>query len=261
MEIVVCIKQVPDAQDIQWTSNNTMKREGVEGVINPCDLYALEMALEQKRKNSNTKITVISMGPNQAEKALRQAIALGADTGYLVCDKKFSGSDTLATGLTLSRAIQKAVPDFNIILCGQFASDGDTAQTGVQIAENLNAFQITYTDDILEITDDYVIAKQDCEKFFQKIKAPLPCVICVNENKGKKLSDALITGQMKARDAKINILNIDDLGLEDIQTGIKGSPTYVSNVFRPKHTRKCEIIEENNVKTFINNILNEDRNI
>ena len=251
MKIVVCIKQVPDAKDIQWTSNNTMKREGVESVINPCDLYALEAALEQKRKNQNIKIAVFTMGPRQAEKALREAIALGADEAFLVCDKKFSGSDTLATGITLSKAIQVAAPNFSLVLCGQFASDGDTAQTGVEIAQNLNAHQITYATEITELTQNYVVANQNCETYEQKVCAPLPCVVCVEENKEKLLSNALIEGQMRAQDAEIEILDIEKLNLDENLCGIKGSPTYVSGVFRPKHERKCNVVEDKDAANLI----------
>ena len=250
MKIIVCIKQVPDAKDIQWTSNNTMKREGVEGVINACDLYAIETALEIKKKNPQTQIIVFSMGPMQAENILRQAIALGADEAFLICDKIFSGSDTLATGLTLSSAIKAVVPDFDIVFCGQYASDGDTAQTGVEIAENLNAFQVTYALDVLDINEKSAIVSQDCEDYIQSVEVPLPAVVCVMENKTKQLSDALIIGQMRAQDAQIKILTFNDLELKDNQVGIKGSPTYVSNVFRPKINRKCEIIDSHNAIEF-----------
>ena len=260
MKILVCIKQVPDAKDIQWTENNTMKREGVESVINPCDLYALETALDIKKKFDDAQIYAISMGPNQAEKALKETIALGCDEAYLLCDKKFSGSDTLATGLTLSAGIKKIMPDFDLILCGQYASDGDTAQTGVGIAQNLNCNQITYVLEITEITDNYVVAKKDNQNNFEYIKSPLPAVLCVMENKTKELSIATILGQMRAQDSKIKVLTIEDIGLSDEQCGIKGSPTYVSKVFRPIHTRKCEVIDNDKAVDFSQNLVNEVRN-
>lgn len=257
MKIVVCIKQVPDAKDIQWTSNNTMKRESVESIINPCDLYALEAALNLKRKNSEIEITVISMGPKQAENALRQAIALGADGGILLCDKSFSGSDTLATGLTISTAIQKFVPDCKLVICGQYASDGDTAQTGVEIAQNLNLNQITYVMEVVDFDSQYIVANQKLEAYEQTVQTPLPSVICVCENKDICLSDATILGQMRAQDADIKFVDLDALGLNENQVGIKGSPTYVSNVFRPKRTRKCEIIETKDILKTVNSIIDE----
>ena len=260
MKIAVCIKQVPDAKDIQWTSNNTMKREGVESVINPCDLYALESALVQKRQNPNVKIAVFTMGPKQAESVLREAIALGADEAFLVCDKKFSGSDTLATGITLSRAIQVAAPDFSLVMCGQFASDGDTAQTGVEIAQNLNAYQITYATEITELTQNYVVANQNCETYEQKVQSPLPCVVCLEENKNIQLSNALIEGQIRAQDAKIEILDAEKLNLDENICGIKGSPTYVSNVFRPTQERKCETVDEQDAANFVIRLIDEVSN-
>jgi electron transfer flavoprotein beta subunit len=138
MHIVVCIKQVPDTQDIKWTEKGTMIREGVESIMNPFDEYALESALKLKDIYPDTKITVVSMGPPQANDIIRTAIAKGADAGLLVSDRKFSGSDTQATSVTLSSAIKKMLPDFDLIVCGQFAIDGDTAQTGPSMAQHLN---------------------------------------------------------------------------------------------------------------------------
>lgn len=257
MNIIVCIKQVPDAKDIQWTENNTMKREGVESIINPCDLYAIEAALKCKKLNQDVKITAITMGPAQAEKVLRQAIALGCDNAYLICDKRFSGADTLATGKTLSSAIRKIAPNYDLIFCGQFASDGDTAQTGVEIAENLNAYQITYATKLIECKTDYVIAEQETECNTQEIKTPLPCVICTTENKNIELSNALILGQIKAQDAQITQLTLEDLDISPEEIGIKGSPTYVSNVYRPIHNRIGEIINSDMAIKFCETLINE----
>ena len=144
MKILVCIKQVPDTADIKWTENNTIQREGVESVINPFDIYAIETALEIKKSCENVEITALSMGPLQAEEILRKAIAVGCDNGVLVSDKKFAGADTYSTGKTIAAAIKTFCQDFDLIICGQFATDGDTAQTGPTIANNLNIPQVTY---------------------------------------------------------------------------------------------------------------------
>lgn len=256
MNIIVCIKQVPDAKDIQWTENNTMKREGVESVINPCDLYAIEAALKCKKIKPDTVITAITMGPQQAEKILRQAIALGCDEAYLICDKRFSGADTLATGKTLASAIRKISPNYDLIFCGQFASDGDTAQTGVEIAENLNAYQITYATKIIDFEYDFIKAEQETECNTQEVKTPLPCVICTTEHQYTTLSDALISGQIKAQDAQIKTLTLEDLDIDVQNVGIKGSPTYVSNVFRPIHNRKGEIINPDEAVEFCKSLVN-----
>ena len=121
MKIIVCIKQVPDTTDIKWTENNTIQREGVESIINPFDVYAIEEALKLKKIIPDVEITVITMGPLQAEKMLREAIALGCDKGVLITDKKFAGADTYATGKTIASAIKSKLPDFDLIICGQFA--------------------------------------------------------------------------------------------------------------------------------------------
>ena len=144
MKILVCIKQVPDTTDIKWTENNTIQREGVESVINPFDVYAIEEALKLKKSMENVEITVLTMGPLQAEEMLKKTIAIGCDKGVLISDKKFAGADTYATGKTIASAIKSKMPDYDLIICGQFAVDGDTAQTGPSIACQLGIPQITY---------------------------------------------------------------------------------------------------------------------
>ncbi|MBQ8168674.1 electron transfer flavoprotein subunit beta/FixA family protein, partial [bacterium] len=137
MKIALCVKQVPDTSDIKWTENNTMQREGVESIINPYDVYATELALKVK-ESLKANITAFTMGPQQATNMLKELIALGVDEGVLISDKKFAGADTYATGKTIATAIKKTLPDFDLILCGQFAIDGDTAQTGPCVASLLN---------------------------------------------------------------------------------------------------------------------------
>ena len=150
MKIVLCVKQVPDTSDIKWTENNTIQREGLESITNPYDVYAFESALRLKNKYGNVSITALTMGPGQAEEMLRKFIALGADNGVLLCDKKFAGADTYATGKTIASAIESKISDYDLIVCGQFAVDGDTAQTGPSIANFLGIPQVTYVKEILE---------------------------------------------------------------------------------------------------------------
>ena len=147
IKIALCIKQVPDTTDIKWTEHNTIQREGVESIINPFDVYAAEFALKLKSEIKDASITVFTMGPAQAEGMLRKMLSIGCDEAVLVSDKKFAGADTYATGLTLSRAIRTILPDFDLIICGQFAVDGDTAQTGPNIASFLDIPQVTYVKD------------------------------------------------------------------------------------------------------------------
>ena len=153
MNIIVCIKQVPNTTDVKIDPvTNTLVREGVESVINPFDTYAIEEAVRLKERFSG-KVTVVTMGPPQAEKALREAISLGCDEAVLVSDRKFAGSDTWATSYTISCAIKK-IGAFDIILCGKQASDGDTAQVGPGISTHLDIPQVTYVKKIEDIKDN-----------------------------------------------------------------------------------------------------------
>ena len=187
MKIIVCIKQVPDTTDIKWTENNTIQREGVESVINPFDVYAIEKALQVKKELENVEITVLSMGPNQAEDVLRKAIALGCDKAVLVSDKKFAGADTYATAKTLASAIKSKLSNFDLIVCGQFAVDGDTAQTGPEIASQLGIPQITYVKDINRIEENSLYAQRELEDGIETVKVEFPTLLCVSLNACCKL--------------------------------------------------------------------------
>ena len=142
-KIIVCIKQVPDTNDIRWTENNTIQRDGLDSIINPQDIAALQYANNFKYILSDVEVIAVTMGPLQAIEALKEAIAISADDAYLLSDRRFSGADTLATAYTLSAFIKKFHPDFNLILCGYQALDGDTAQTPSCLAEKLSIPQIT----------------------------------------------------------------------------------------------------------------------
>ena len=164
MKIIVCIKQVPDTTDIKWTENNTIQREGVESVINPYDVYAIEEALKLKKEIDNVEITVLTMGPLQAEDMLKKAISVGCDKGILLTDKKFAGADTYATGKTIAAAIKTKISDYDLILCGQFAVDGDTAQTGPSIANQLGIPQVTYVWDLTKCDGKCIYAEREIEE-------------------------------------------------------------------------------------------------
>ena len=241
MKIALCIKQVPDTSDIKWTENNTINREGVESIINPYDVYALEAALQIKKLNPATKITALTMGPQQAVSMLKKTIALGVDKGLLISDKKFAGSDTYATGKTISKAIQTAIPDYSMVICGQFAIDGDTAQTGPSIANHLNIPQVTFVKEILSCDETHIIVKRQADEGIETIKAELPVLLCMQMGDFEP-TRALIDGYKKAQNAEISTLTMEDLGLTAEEVGIKGSPTYVSKAFRPIITRNSEKI-------------------
>jgi electron transfer flavoprotein beta subunit len=241
MKIALCIKQVPDTADIKWTENNTIQREGVESVINPFDAYAIETAVRLKEKLKNTKITVITMGPPQATDILKRAISMGVDTGLLVSDKKFAGADTVATSRTLSAAITKNIPDVDLVICGQFATDGDTAQTGPSIAQHLNFAQVTYVKEVIGYKDGYLTVKREVEDGNEVVKVKLPAVICMLKCDYEPRR-ALINGYIKAHNTNIPTDSMEDLGLMHENVGIKGSPTYVSKAFRPEQKKGGEVL-------------------
>ena len=241
MNIVVCIKQVPDTQDIKWTDKGTMIREGVESIINPYDEYALEYALKIKDKLPDTKITVISMGPMQAKELLKVALAKGADEAVLACDKKFAGADTFATSSTLFHTIKKYAPDFDLIICGQFAIDGDTAQTAPSLAGQLNIPQITFVTDILEFNEKEITTTKETEEGFIISKAKYPLVLSVMK-RNEEPENYTIKGYIKACNTDIKIAGKDDIEIDENLIGFKGSPTYVSKSFPPKFERKGELL-------------------
>ena len=231
MKIAICIKQVPDTTDIKWTEHNTIQREGVESILNPYDVYAIEAGLKIKQQ-TDAEISVFTMGPNQAESILRQAISVGADNAYLISDRKFAAADTYATGSTLAAAIKTVLPDFDIIICGQFAIDGDTAQTGPTLANMLDIPQITYVKDIESINEDILTVTREVEDGIEKLTAELPVLLCVLK-KDEDPTRAKINGIINSKNAEIKTLTLDDIGLPPEKAGLKGSPTYVSKAFRP----------------------------
>lgn len=244
MKILVCIKQVPDTTDIKWTENNTIQREGVESVINPFDIYAIEAALKIKNKLNDVDITALTMGPNQAEAILKKAISVGCDSGVLICDKKFAGADTYATAKTISSAIKSEFLNYDLIICGQFAVDGDTAQTGSGIATQLDIPQVTYVKDIDRIEESSLYATRELEDGTETVKVNFPALICVLKNDFEP-TRAKINGIIKAQNAQIKKLSMEDINLLPENVGIKGSPTFVSKAFRPiKKRSKCVILAD-----------------
>lgn len=247
MNIIVCIKQVPDTSDIKWTDNNTIQREGVESIVNPFDLYALETALKLKDNDESVKITALTMGPSQAENVLKKAIAIGCDEGILLSDKKFAAADTVATSKTLGAAIKNKLSGFDLIICGQFAIDGDTAQTGPSVASFLDIPQVTYVKEVLEKRGDILKLKRQVEDGIEIVEVKLPALICVLKS-DKAPMRAKIDGFISAHKAKIKTYGMQDLELESDQVGLKGSPTYVSKAFRPEQKHICNMIKPNNIQ-------------
>lgn len=243
MKIALCIKQVPDTTDIKWTEHNTIQREGVESIINPFDVYAAELALKLKSELGNAEITVFTMGPKQAEGMLRKMLSIGCDNAVLISDKKFAGADTYATGLTISQAIKTVLPDFDLVVCGQFAVDGDTAQTGPNIANFLDIPQVTYVKDFVKTEGNTLELKRELDDGIEYVKTSLPALICVLQNSFEPRRP-MINGVIDASKKEIKIRSMEDIGLTSEQVGIKGSPTYVSKAFRnmPSHNAEKFIL-------------------
>jgi len=231
MNIIVCIKQVPETTEVRINpETNTLIREGVKSIINPFDMYAIEEAVRLKEKFGG-KITVITMGPPQADAALREAISLGIDEGILLSDRAFAGSDTWATSYTLAGAINK-IGRFDLILCGKQASDGDTAQVGPGISAHLDIPQVTYVKKIEEIKDNKMRVERMLEEGFEVIETPLPALLTVVKEINEPRLPSL-KGMMRAKSAQIAVWTQKELNLNSENIGLCGSPTQVVKIFTP----------------------------
>ncbi len=247
MNILVCIKQVPDTTEIKIDPvTNTLVRDGVPSIVNPFDGYALEAAARIKDKNPDAKIVVLSMGPPQAMEALRECIAIAADKAYLVSDRVFGGSDTLATSYILSKTIAKVEElegKFDAIFCGKQAIDGDTAQVGPEIAEHLGYPQVTYALEASEEEGGLRILKE-AEDGNQIIGVKTPCLITFTKPDFDPRFPT-IKRKMAARKAEITQLSAADLdGIDLTLCGLKGSPTKVKRSFVPPRKEAGVVIKE-----------------
>lgn len=231
MKIIVCIKQVPDSSEVRINpETNTLMREGVPSIINPYDLHAIEAALQLREQQGGT-VTVITMGPPQAEEALREAVAMGADDVRLISDRAFAGSDTWATAYTLCKAIQRLGAD--LILCGKQAIDGDTAQVGPEIAEFLDIPHVAYVKGIDAVTDTAITVRRMMDEGYDVVEASLPALLTVVRELNVPRLPSL-RGKMAAKKAVIERMDFSSLGAEEDNVGLQGSPTQVRNIFAPK---------------------------
>lgn len=240
MEIVVCVKQVPDTTEVKIDPvTNTLIREGVPSIVNPFDKYALEMALQLRDKHGG-KVTVLSMGPPQAEAALRECIAMGADEAVLLSDRAFAGADTLATSYTLSQAVRK-MSNVDLVICGKQAIDGDTAQVGPEMAEHLGICQLTYISKI-EFDGERIIADREQDEGYDVIEAKLPLVATII-----KLSTdprlPTVRGTAKAYRTEIPVWTAADIAIDPKASGLDGSPTQVRRIFTPQRRGTGELIQ------------------
>lgn len=239
MNIIVCIKQVPDTTEVKINpETNTLIREGVPSIINPFDENAVEEALKLKEKHGG-KVTVITMGPPQAAEALRQCIAMGVDEVFLVSDRAFAGSDTWATSYTLSQAIKK-IGAFDLIICGKQAIDGDTAQVGPGIAEWLSIPQVTFASKI-EVADGKIKIERLLEEVNEVVECPLPAVVTVVKQINEPRLPSL-KGLMRAKKAEVKTLSASDIEADQTNTGLKGSPTSVVKIFTPPAKGEGEML-------------------
>ena len=240
MNIVVCIKQVPDTAEVKINpETGTLIREGVPSIINPFDMHALEAGLQIKER-VNGRVIVLTMGPLQAETALRDAISMGADEGILLSDRAFAGSDTWATSFTLSKAIQKIGAD--IIICGKQAIDGDTAQVGPETAEFLNIPHISYVRKLEEITDTAIRVQRLMDDGYDVIESTLPVLLTVVKELNEPRLPSL-KGKMAAKKAEIKKWSRADIMADENDLGLKGSPTQVKNIFTPDARSGRKILE------------------
>ena len=243
MNIIVCLKQVPDTNEVKIDPvKGTLIREGVPSIINPDDKNALEEALRIKDENENVKVTVLSMGPPQAETALVEAIAMGADEAVLLSDRAFAGSDTWATSTALAAGV-KAIGDYDIVFCGRQAIDGDTAQVGPQIAEHLDLPQITYVEE-LKLENGKVIAKRALEDGYFVIESEMPVLITAIKELNEPRYPS-IKGIYKGYSGEnIKVLSAKDVDADMDNIGLDGSPTQVNKSFTPPgRGGESEIIE------------------
>ena len=238
MHIVVCIKQVPDSAQIRvHPVTNTIMRQGVPAIINPFDVFAIEEALRLKDRFGG-RVTVLTMGPPQAEDALRKAIAYGADDVILLTDRAFAGADTLATSFALAQTIRKIGEEHpvDLVFTGKQTIDGDTAQVGPGIAKRLGLQLLTYVSaiDALDLQERTITVQSRTEGGVQVIRTRLPALITMLEG-SNQIRFASMDDMFRSARLTVPQWNKDRAGIEDVsKIGLKGSPTVVSKIFTPK---------------------------
>ncbi|MCI6659561.1 electron transfer flavoprotein subunit beta [Peptoniphilaceae bacterium SGI.137] len=233
MHIVVCVKQVPDTNEVRIDPvKGTLIRDGVPSIMNPDDKAALEYALQLRDQDASTEVSVISMGPPQAEAVLRESMAMGADNAYLITDRAFGGADTWATSSTIAAAVSKL--DYDLILCGRQAIDGDTAQVGPEIAEHLHIPNISYAAGIQKDGNDLVIKRQ-YDDGYHMVRVTMPCLVTAL---AESIQPRYMTprGIMEAYEKEIPYWTRPDVPVEDENIGLTGSPTRVAKSF-PKSVK------------------------
>lgn len=240
MKILVCVKQVPDTNEVKIDPvKGTLIREGVPSILNPDDANALEAALSYKDENKDTVVAVITMGPPQATYMLRECLAMGADEAYLLSDRAFGGADTCATSTTIAAGIKK-VKGVDVIFAGRQAIDGDTAQVGPQVAQRLGVPVVTYVQKI-QLEKGKAIVERQMEDGYEEIEVQTPCLLtAVKElNEPRYMS---IGGIIEAYQKEITVWNHEDVDLPSCDCGLNASPTQVFRSFTPPAKGKGEML-------------------
>jgi len=256
LKIIVLAKQVPDTRNVGTDAmkpDGTVNRGKLPTIYNPDDLHALELALNIKDRVPGTKVTILTMGPKKAADIIRESYYRGADDGFMISDRRFGGADTLATSYTLGKGIEK-IADYDLILAGRQAIDGDTAQVGPQIAEKLHIPQVTYVEEVLELKENEIIAKRRLENGVETVSSPYPCLMTVHESsaecrtqQAKKVMQykyARTQTELNSKNAEEFIIelhkerpyltipewNVEDINADLEKIGLAGSPTKVKKV-------------------------------
>lgn len=253
LKIVVLAKQVPDTRNVgkdAMKADGTVNRAALPAIFNPEDLNALEQALRMKDTIEGTTVHILTMGPGRAAEIIREAMYRGADGGYLLSDRAFAGSDTLATSYALSCALRNISPD--LIICGRQAIDGDTAQVGPQVAEKLRLPQVTYAEEILSLTDSHLTVRRRLERGIEMVECPVPCVVTVNgsaapcrprnarlvmkykhakaTSEAQNAGEDYITLATERPYLKLTEWSVNDIECDAKDLGLSGSPTKVKNI-------------------------------
>ncbi len=240
MNILVCIKQVPDSNKVEVDPvTGVLKRNGVESKMNPYDLYALEAALRIREKTAGS-ITVITMGPGQAVGIIKEAFAMGADNGVLISDRKFGGADVLATSYTLSQGIKQS-GEFDLILCGKQTTDGDTAQVGPEVAEWLGIPSLSNVSQIVEQKESSLVVEMDMTADIEVAEIQYPCLLAVDKDIFIPRLPSYIRKQ-ETKDREIKVITLADMeDKEEKNYGLNGSPTQVQKIFPPQVNNHREV--------------------
>ncbi len=240
MKIIVLVKQVPDAAEVKINrETNTLIRDGVPSIINPYDMYAIEEALRLREQHGG-KVTAVTMGPPQAAEALKEAVALGVDDVVLLSDRAFAGADTWATSYALSKGIKK-IGNFDLVIAGKQAIDGDTAQVGPETADMLGIPFVAYIRKIEKVDSGKMTVERMMDEGYDIVETQLPALITVVKEINQPRLPSL-KGKMKAKSLKVTTMNAKDIEADVNMTGLKGSPTQVVRIFPPAPRGQREIL-------------------